>query len=580
MRRRIFILMCIFLFIFTGLLAKISYYQIVQGYEIAKRAAAMRSREIELKEYSRGQILDRNYLPLTDIWTAKAVYCLPRQIAKTKPKISNKSQDTNDVREEFKDVAETLGTIIKDADSKEILACLDNAYKSGIPFVRVASELSDSEAALINSSQLSGIVVAPIAKRYREDGFCAHLIGYTVGKNPGEGKTGLEKKYDDFLKQKHSSQELISVFDARGLAIQGLMFKVKNEQEKQNKAVVLTIDKRVQEVIEKVMNEKVKKGAVVVMDVHSREILSMASRPSFNPYQVEHIIEHDQESSLINRALSRYHPGSLFKIVVAAAALEDKLVTMNDEFNCKGEYIFNDKVSISCWKEEGHGTINFGEGFAYSCNPLFIQTGLKLGRSTLLEYVNRLHLCDETLIGYDYHAGSYVKINPGEPALGNACLGQQGVMLTPVQITSLAATVVDDGYWAPPSLVKYTVDSEEQGLHFSKKEKERVLSRETASKLQKMLEMVVEQGTGKTAALAEVKVAGKTATSQTGRFADDEQEELNAWFVGYLPVDNPRWVIVIFVEDGKSGAQDAAPVFKDIAGGMLKLFSINDKITD
>ncbi|MDD2586716.1 MAG: penicillin-binding protein 2 [Syntrophomonadaceae bacterium] len=570
-KRRIFIIMCIFLAVFFGLLANLFYYQIIKGHEIAVRAAGMRSREIELKEYARGEILDRNFLPLTSTATAKAVYCLPGEIAKSGQQYTASAQDTE---ESFAVVARVLAGAVKNLDSEEVLANLKYAYKNRIPFVRIVSDLNDKEAALVNASRLSGIVVAPVIKRYSETGFCAHIIGYVSGQDSAEGKAGLEKIYDNILRKQYSTQQLISVFDARGLPIQGLMFKVKNDQENRKQAIILTIDKRIQAVVEDTMNRKVKKGAVVVMDIPSREVLAIASRPTFNPYQVKSILKDNAESPLTNRALSRYHPGSLFKIVTAAAALEENCLDRTKEFECTGEYKFNEDVSIPCWKEAGHGKISFSEAFAYSCNPAFIDAAIKISRPGLLDYAQRLNVCDETLIGYDYHAGSYIKINPGEPALGNACLGQQGVMLTPLQITSLMATIADDGQWAPPSLVKFDEVNNVAGDHATGA-KEQVLSVETARSIQEMMEMVVSKGTGKSAALTEVKVAGKTATSQTGSRDEDDQEILNTWFAGYLPADNPRWAIVVLVEEGKSGAEDAAPVFKDIARGILRYFSVN-----
>lgn len=564
-------MMCAFLVIYLLLSVKIAYYQVVRGYEIARQAAAMRSKQIELKECQRGEILDRNLLPLTSTSTSAAVYCLPQEIGNDYP-------GETSARQSFNKVADFLARVLLDeaegdGKSKEkILACLNEATRLSRPFVRIASDLTEQQIQEINASNLSGIIVAPVIKRYREDGFCSHLLGYVGG---NEGKAGLEKEYDEILKYSSSSPELTSVLDARGAVIQGLMFKVKKEEEKQKGTVVLTIDKRVQEIVENALSGRVDKGAVVVMDVRSKEILAMASRPAFNPYRVKEIVENDEKSTLSNRALSRYHPGSLFKILVAAAALEEGAVAVDDCFNCTGAYKFNDEVSISCWKEEGHGQINFVEAFALSCNSSFIEVGLKLKRDKLLEYAGKFHITDEKVIGYDdYNAGTYVKINPGEPALGNACLGQQGVMLTPLQVASLVATIADDGRWGPPSLVRYTIDREGKKNILPESSKKQVISKETAGGVKRLMETVVSEGTGKSAALSEVKVAGKTGTSQTGVLDENGKEILNTWFAGYFPADNPRWAIVVLVEGGKSGAEDAAPVFKEIAKEMLKYFSV------
>lgn len=572
LQRRVFILMCLFLLVGSALAAKLGYYQIVKGQEIARRAVAMRTRQVELKEYNRGDILDRNLLPITGTRSETAVYCLPGEMMRNHPSDSSlfgqpaaKSGEQALIR-----AARVLSGVSGKKDSQQLYMELKQAAKSGKPFVRIVSNLSPEQITRINSSQLSGVVVAPVIRRYPENGFLAHILGYSsVGPN-NEGISGLEKRYESILRESPGSRELTSVLDARGIAIQGLMFKLRTEQERNRGTVVLTIDKRIQEVVEQAMNERVKTGAVVVMDVNSKEVLAMASRPTFNPYEVENILEDDGNGSLNNRVLMAYHPGSIFKILVAAAALEEKLVSPEEQFNCQGKYVFNDQVSIPCLREKGHGNISFAEAFALSCNPSFITTALRLHREGLINYADRLHLTDENLLGYgNYQAGSYIAIENADPAVGNACLGQEGVMLTPLQICNMVATVADDGRYAPPVLVRYTIDREGNKQMLHRPDKKQVLSQKTAHTVQQLMEKVVTAGTGKSAALSEIRVAGKTATSQTGNYDPNGKEILNTWFAGFFPADTPRWAMVVLAEGGRSGSENAAPVFKDITHQML-----------
>jgi penicillin-binding protein 2 len=192
-----------------------------------------------------------------------------------------------------------------------------------------------------------------------------------------------------------------------------------------------------------------------------------------------------------------------------------------------------------------------------------------------MNYANRLHLTDKRLLGYgDYNGGSFISIENVDPAIGNACLGQQGVMLTPLQICNLVATIADDGQYGPPVLVRFTVDLEGRKKVISRPAKEQVLSLQTAQAVQMLMHKVVSEGTGKNASLYQVGVAGKTATSQTGNFDSDGAEILNTWFAGFFPTDNPRWAIVVLAEGGKSGAENAAPAFKEIACQMLDYYPI------
>lgn len=573
---RLPILMTAFLLTMLALMARIGYFQLIKGHELTSEAVAMRSKQIQLREYPRGEILDRNLLPLTSTESSNALYCFPGELGGPRLKaVGSHVYAPSSFNTSMEDISLKLTNALLNQDHEEIKKRLNAARKNGAAFVRIAENLSDEQINRINAMHLSGIVLTPLSKRYRQDGFCSHILGYVSQGEVNEGKAGIEKLYDHILRDNSGSQTLNTVIDAKGEAIKGLMFKVRPVDNNKRSAVVLTIDKRLQEIVE-IKSNNIKKGAIVLMDVQSKEVLAMASRPTFNPYNdLAYLIANDEASTLSNRALSSYHPGSLFKIMVAAAALEEKTVSLEDQFVCTGKYVFNDQVSTSCWKEEGHGKISFAQGFALSCNPTFIASGLKLGRENLLKYVERVHLTDERLIGYSSSSGSYVRINPGEPALGNACLGQEGVMLTPLQMTSLIATIADDGEWAPPSLLKYTIDNRGQKQKPQEYSKEQVISRQNARLVQKLMESVVSEGTGKTATLKEVKVAGKTATSETGSLKENGDEVLDTWFGGYFPADQPRWAMVIMVEGGQSGAQDAAPVFKDIAQAMLKYFSVN-----
>lgn len=568
--KRLLLVMGLLLSVFMALLGRIFYYQIIKGAEISRQATAMRSQKIELREYNRGEILDRNLTPLTSTRTSSALYLLTDLFNRdANTNHSTNELDSQTVNEQiYFGLATYLAQTLVTKDVQAILKDIKTA-KPGAQFIMLHNDLSHSEAERINSVQKVGLVIAPFINRYQEDGFCAHLLGYASKGEGGQGQSGLERTYNDILQSNSSSQELVSVVDARGQAIQGLVGKMLN-QPKPEGSVVLTIDKRIQQVVEKAMDQRVEKGAAVVIDIHSKEILAMASRPTFNPYQINEIIAFDNRSTLTNRALSKYHPGSIFKILLGIAALEEGKVSMDEEFNCSGEYVFNDQVSTACWQEGGHGTLTLSQAFTNSCNPTFIQLGIRLGRTQIINYAEKLHITDETIIGYNPgNIGSYVKIDGGEPALGNASLGQEGVMISPLQIASLLATVADDGFWAPPSLVKYTVDQTGNRNIFQNDEREQVISPANARKVRSLLEMVVEEGTGKTAAIPEVRVAGKTATSQTGRMKSADDEVLNTWFAGYLPADQPRWAIVVMVEEGSSGAQNCAPIFRDISRGIL-----------
>lgn len=561
--------------LFLALWGRLAWLQLYQGEELAGEAIALRTRQIDIREYPRGEILDRNGLPLTDATLTTALYVMPDEMLKETPGAVSRTglKDGTKLEELSSRVAECLNR----RNPSSIKRSLIKAGTNGAAAVRVASDLSGEETNRIKRSELPGLLVAPAIKRYGEDGLAVHLLGYVGEGDSFRGMAGLEKTHDGLLREAQSAPRLVSLQDARGMAIKGSPPRLMTPASPSLNSVVLTIDKRVQQTVEKAMNSRVGKGAVVVMDVRSKEILAMASRPLYNPYTVEQTIKSDRNGSLNNRALMAYPPGSLFKLLVAVAALEEGVVKTDETFSCTGQYRFNDQVAISCWKKEGHGAIRFADAFAQSCNSVFIETGLRLGRERLEGYVKRVHLDNEDIGGFNYgSSGSGVLIDGGPAAQGNASIGQQGVMLSPLQLCSLVATIADHGRWGQPSLVSYTVDSHGQRKYYAKGETQQVIKRETAETVQGLMVKTVRQGTGVNAAPLEVAAAGKTGTGQTGNLGRDQKEILNSWFAGYFPAEKPHWAVVVLVEESRSGAQDAAPVFKNIAEEMVKTLGVNE----
>lgn len=556
MRRRVFVLMCIMLVLYAFLFGCFAYYQLIEGPRLAAEAAAMRSRRVPLKEYSRGSILDRNLLPLSGSQNTTALYYL-----------ADAASDSSSEKTQY-ETAQKIAPVLGQ-DCQSIYDMLQAGRRQNSGWVRLAEGLHPDQQKQIEALHMPNLVLAPINRRYRSDGYLAHIIGYLAGGEDPVGAAGVEKLYEDILHHDPTGQQLVSVHDARGLAINGLMYKIRQEQDKQKSSVVLTIDRRIQDIVEEAANRRLLKGAVVVMDVDSKDVLAIVSRPTFNPYQVAQTSMED--APLLNRALNRYYPGSLFKIAVAAAALEEGITEPDEKFFCSGKYTMPDGFSIPCLRKSGHGKLTLSQAFALSCNPVFIEVGIRLGSARLQSYARKMHLDQTQLIGYQVASYSGIKIDSGQRALANASLGQQGVMMSPLQVCSMVATIADSGKWSPPRLLRYTIDSSGQKIECPAAEKEQVISSQTAALIQSMMEKVVGEGTAVSAAIPEAKVAGKTGTSQTGIFTEKDGEVLDAWFGGYFPAQNPRWAVVVMVEEGKSGARDAAPIFKEIASRMINL---------
>lgn len=247
-----------------------AYYQIVRGQDLAAQAVAMRSQQIELKEYHRGVIWDRNLLPLTGTRTTSALYCFPQEAFQSEGSPGKKATISDTA---INDLAQRLVDIVPGLTSNQVVKDIKRSLQAGEPFIRLATDLTDSQVALLQRQDQPGVIVAPVQKRYVTTGFLAHIIGTVEKGKTVRGLSGIEKVYDDVLSTNPASLEMVSVQDARGEVINGLMYKIRQEQDQARGSVVLTIDKRVQTALETLMDERVPKGAVVVMDIETRQIL-------------------------------------------------------------------------------------------------------------------------------------------------------------------------------------------------------------------------------------------------------------------------------------------------------------------
>ncbi|HIE12531.1 MAG TPA: penicillin-binding protein 2 [Desulfotomaculum sp.] len=438
--------------------------------------------------------------------------------------------------------------------------------------------LSEEQAGAVYRAGWPGIAVVEVKERYGPRPLSVHVVGY-LGKidslsewrrlNQGTkrysygdyvGKAGLEYYYEHLLKGSVPCGMAGSYRDAKGRTLGGLGVAIRKQADSTRTDLVLTLDARLQAVVEGVMDLYVPRGAVVVLEAGTADILAVGSRPAFLPVSPGVIKRNVQGEVFLDRAFSPYPPGSVFKILVAAAALEEGVVTPCTKFYCRGP---RDPL-VPCWKREGHKEIGFAQAFAQSCNPTFARVGLKLGKKRLIEYCRAFGLADRSVVGYPLPADSrqdparYLKPR----SLVNISIGQGPLLITPVQMAAVANTMVNDGVYLRPRLVK-GFRGPAGTVELPRAAGKRVLSAETARGVREMMVLSAAEGTGSRGFVEGCGSAGKTGTAEVGA------ERSYAWFAGYAPLDQPRYVIVVMVEGGKSGARDAAPVFKEIAERIL-----------
>lgn len=552
---KIFFLM---LFLFVPLVIHLGFIQLVHGQEYQRRALEQRTLKVPLEDICRGSILDRHgEQTLTRGQREPRIVIFPEIIPDKERAIAQLS-----------------------AITQQQTATLDQYFKGGAGFLPFP--INESQARRIRQLTIPGIRVEEVQYRYGQQPLAVHVVGH-LGSIPSlaqlerlnnlsqkkyqitdsVGQSGLEYFYENQLKAGEPANFARAYVDVYRNLIAGLGIQIEEANATGRQDILTTIDSSIQQRVEQIMDQRVERGAVVVMDAQTGDLLAMASRPNFNPANIASALPGNADTFL-DHCTALYQPGSIFKIVVAAAALEEGLVKPTDTFVCLGE---KDRL-IRCWQKNGHGPITFEQAFAESCNPVFAELGLKLGPVKLIAYARALGLESQKIIGYPIPRDQRQKLDLiGEPYnLVNSSIGQGPVLATPVQLTAMLNVIVNDGVYIEPRLVKGLRDeSGRMTKHFPMGASHKVISCETARELKRLLGLVTAKGVGKEAMVKSFGSAGKTGSAELVQ----DSERVNAWFSGFAPYDNPRYLVTVLVEQGVSGGVTAAPVFRQIMESIL-----------
>ena len=505
---------------------------IVQGEQIKKAAQKQNSLIVNVSD-RRNDILDRNMRAFTGV--EKADYAIVFS--------------TNDTKRDFE-----LCKILAKFSEENSFQIYSRLQLTGKTFTRVNGNFKDELQKYTNFSTLR------VANRYLHDYPCAALIGYV---SDSEGVSGLEKVYDKFLAS-DANYAVSARADALMRFLPGGEVEVAGSNLKANK-LKTTLDLEFCRISEEVLKESDLKSAVVILDVNSFDLLAIATNPSFDPGNVGEYLN-SEDGNLLNRALADYDMGSIFKIVVAAAALQEDVVECNDVFKCKG-YSYISGQKIDCHNIYGHGKITFEEAFMYSCDPVFIEVGTKVGFEKLVEYAEKFGLGKKALNPTSLLQGRGTlpdKNNYYLADLANFSIGQGNLSGNAVNGAVLSAVIASGGIIKPVNSVDCVVDNVGQNKKTLKVRGERqVISKETADLVYKMMIKTNISGTGTSGYVENVGSGGKTGSAQTGWVVNGERYQ-HAWYTGFFPANNPQFTMCVFVENGKSGSEAAAPIFKKI----------------
>lgn len=418
----------------------------------------------------------------------------------------------------------------------------------------------------VASSDISatGVRVLRVKQRYGSKPVAPQVIGYL---NDGNGAAGIEKAFDKELKTYSQTVTVSFPMDASGRSLTGLGSEVSADGKGDTGGVELTLDSGIQQAAEEAAQKYIKSGAIVVMNPKNGDILASVSVPEFSQNNLASAVS-ASGSPMTNKVFGNYDLGSVFKVVIASAALESGIspnFTYNDStgsINVAGRLFHSDNPA-------GDGLLNMSAAFAKSNNPYFINLGQKTGAAKILAMAKSLGFGQATTFapGYATSAGNLPTAQdislPGE--LANLSMGQGSLLVTPVQVARMMSAAANGGLLPTPRLVVRTLDADLKTVKsFDSGPSVRVFSENTDELLKSFLIRTVDEGTGTAAKPSVGGAGGKTGTAQTGVTQSNGKVD-RAWFAGFYPAQNPQYVIVAVKEKGSSGGLDSGPAFRYIA---------------
>ncbi len=403
--------------------------------------------------------------------------------------------------------------------------------------------------------------------RYGSRSLASHLIGYTD--SDGHGISGLERCFDSVLYTDEKCTASV-ITDAMGNVVPDKGMSLNNRKADDVHSIKLTLDYHIQSIAEMVMDDYEVNGAVVILDVKNSDVLAMASRPQYDRNSIGDYLT-SNNGELVNKCISAYNAGSVFKIITAAAALENG--TADETYTCSGSVNIVGR-KFGCHKKDGHGTVDFEAAFANSCNCAFYDMGVKIGAADILGMAERFG-CGVRLLCFDALPESD-GVLPLSSCYGvheavNYSIGQGEILITPIQAANMTCIIANDGIANSVNVAQSIVDKNGAEIRTLRETHERrVLDKDIARKIQECMREAVIDGTAKGADGGVAEIAGKTGTAQTGWYENGENF-VHGWFCGFFPYDNPKYAMAVLVENGKSGSASAVPVFKAAAEGIMEL---------
>jgi len=548
------------LVIFMVLIGRLVYLMVFQSEYYMEKARELHERERSIKA-ARGRIIDANGEILADNRTVCTISVIHNQI---------------------EDAEQVIAVLSKELGLSEDYVRKRVEKYSAIE--KIKSNVDKSVGDTIRAYELAGVKVDEDYKRYYPyDSLASKVLGFTGGDN--QGIIGLEVIYEEYLQGEAGM--ILTVTDAKGVEVPEA--GEERIEPVNGKDLYISLDMNIQSyatqlAMQTMETKQAESVSIIVMNPQNGEIKAMVNVPEFDlnhPYTLPEELEEadldaEKRQELLNAMWRNgcindtYEPGSTFKTVTAAAALEEGVVTVDDTFSCPG-YVMVEDRKIRCHKVAGHGAENFVQATMNSCNPVFVTVGLRLGVDNYYKYFQQFGLLDKTGIDLPGEAGTIMhkKENIGLVELATISFGQS-FQITPIQLAVTVSSFVNGGRRVTPHFGIRVADTDgSDSQSFAYRVRENVISAETSETMKYLLEQVVENGGGQKAYIEGYRIGGKTATSQTlprgsGKYI--------ASFVGFAPADDPEILALCIINHPQGvyyGGQIAAPVVKQLFENIL-----------
>lgn len=563
-KKKMLIVFLCALVVIIGLTGRLVYLMVFDAEYYQEKAKSLHEREREIKA-ARGEIIDRNGTVLATNKTVCTISVIHSQIKEPERVIKELSSILG--LEE-----ETVRKRVEKVSSMERIK------------TNVEKEVGDK----IRNLELDGVKVDEDFKRYYPfEELASKALGFTGGDN--QGIIGLEVGYENELKGQNGM--ILTTTDARGIELDGVAED--RIEPRAGNTLQISLDYNIQmyaqQMAEKVMEEKqAEKVAILLMNPKNGEILAMVNVPEFNlnePFVLntegsENLTPEEKQDALNqmwrNGCINdTYEPGSTFKIITSSACLEEGVVKLDDRFHCPGYKMVEDR-KIRCHKVGGHGSETFVQGIQNSCNPVFIEIGLRLGIDDFYKYFEQFGLMGETGVDLPGEASTIMhkKENVGQVELATMSFGQS-FQVTPVQMAATVSSLINGGYRVTPHFGVQVLDAKGKKIETLHEGRgKRIVSEETSKTMQKLLESVVSEGSGKNAYVEGYSIGGKTATSQT---LPRSANKYISSFIGFAPAQDPQILGMCVIYDPQGiyyGGTIAAPVIGDIFENIFPYLGI------